>query len=103
MAWRPKTCPSNNKKPTISSSSNETIADRKRISCMSQPTNTTTQSGNGSPGANPAQELGLAGMLRSEGPPSRILIVEDDRIVALDLAATLKQLGYTVVASASSG
>ena len=33
----------------------------------------------------------------------RILVVEDERIVALDLATTLNNLGYTVAASVSSG
>jgi PAS domain S-box-containing protein len=33
----------------------------------------------------------------------RIMVVEDERIVALDLASTLEQLGYVVAASVSSG
>jgi signal transduction histidine kinase/DNA-binding NarL/FixJ family response regulator len=37
----------------------------------------------------------------SEGP--RILIVEDQRIVAADLEATLERLGYAVVGTASTG
>ncbi len=39
----------------------------------------------------------------AEERSARILLVEDERIVALDLAATLKELGYTVVANVSSG
>lgn len=35
--------------------------------------------------------------------PPRILVVEDERIVALDLAATLKELGYCVVGLSSRG
>jgi PAS domain S-box-containing protein len=35
--------------------------------------------------------------------PARILIVEDERIIALDLSLRLKQLGYQVVATAASG
>jgi CheY-like chemotaxis protein len=34
---------------------------------------------------------------------AQILIVEDERIIALELARRLKQLGYTVVGMASSG
>ena len=34
---------------------------------------------------------------------ANILLVEDERIVALDLATTLQELGYTLVASVSSG
>src|SRR5947207_7476527 len=36
-------------------------------------------------------------------PSPRILVVEDERIVALDLATTLNNLGYTIAASVSSG
>lgn len=36
------------------------------------------------------------------GPP-RILVVEDERIVAMDLAATLQELGYDVVGMATRG
>ncbi|HWX56004.1 MAG TPA: response regulator [Verrucomicrobiae bacterium] len=36
-------------------------------------------------------------------PGPRILVVEDERIVALDIAATLKQLGYKIAASVNSG
>jgi signal transduction histidine kinase len=39
----------------------------------------------------------------SSVPAPRILIVEDERIVALDLATTLNNLGYTVAASVGSG
>jgi CheY-like chemotaxis protein len=35
--------------------------------------------------------------------PTSILVVEDERIVAMDLSATLRRLGYTVPAIASSG
>lgn len=35
--------------------------------------------------------------------PPRILVVEDERIVALDLAATLRELGYHVVGLSSRG
>jgi two-component system cell cycle sensor histidine kinase/response regulator CckA len=37
------------------------------------------------------------------GTVPRILVVEDERIVALDLAATLHELGYVVAASVGSG
>jgi PAS domain S-box-containing protein len=40
--------------------------------------------------------------LNSAGPP-RILVVEDERIVAMDLAATLQELGYDVVGMATRG
>jgi two-component system cell cycle sensor histidine kinase/response regulator CckA len=36
-------------------------------------------------------------------PPACILIVEDERVVALDLARRLRQLGYTIAGLASSG
>jgi CheY-like chemotaxis protein len=36
-------------------------------------------------------------------PPARILIVEDERVVALDLARRLRQLGYTITGLATSG
>jgi PAS domain S-box-containing protein len=48
-------------------------------------------------------ELNSAKILRPGETPSRILIVEDERIVALDLGATLNYLGYTVTASVSTG
>jgi len=41
-------------------------------------------------------------MLNGAGPP-RILVVEDERIVAMDLAATLQELGYDVVGMATRG
>ena len=39
----------------------------------------------------------------NSGSSPRILVVEDERIVALDLATTLNNLGYTIAASVSSG
>jgi len=39
----------------------------------------------------------------SAAPPARILVVEDERIVARDLADTLTDLGYEVAATAPSG
>jgi PAS domain S-box-containing protein len=48
-------------------------------------------------------------MTEARTPPSdsgslgRILVVEDERIVALDLAETLSELGYAVVGTASTG
>jgi CheY-like chemotaxis protein len=36
-------------------------------------------------------------------PPACILIVEDERVVALDLARRLRQLGYTIAGLATSG
>jgi CheY-like chemotaxis protein len=36
-------------------------------------------------------------------PPACILIVEDERVVALDLARRLRQLGYTIAGLAASG
>ncbi len=39
----------------------------------------------------------------TENVSARILLVEDERIVALDLAAALKDLGYALAASVSSG
>lgn len=36
-------------------------------------------------------------------PPTHILIVEDERVVALDLARQLQHLGYTIVGLATSG
>jgi PAS domain S-box-containing protein len=42
-------------------------------------------------------------LLHPEAPLARILVVEDERIVALDLAATLKDLGYAIAASVSTG
>src|ERR1043165_3870675 len=35
--------------------------------------------------------------------PPRILVVEDERIVAMDLAASLQELGYDVVGMATRG
>src|SRR5258708_250794 len=57
-------------------------------------------------------DIGPAGGLREFSPKEvldprgilpRILIVEDERIVALDLATTLRELGYAVAASVASG
>jgi CheY-like chemotaxis protein len=42
-------------------------------------------------------------VLSDAKPAGRILIVEDERIVARDLAETLNAFGYHVVATASSG
>jgi PAS domain S-box-containing protein len=39
----------------------------------------------------------------SEAPTTRILVVEDDRVVALDLAGTLNELGYVVAGMATRG
>ena len=36
-------------------------------------------------------------------PPTQILIVEDERIIAAELTQRVTRLGYTVVATASSG
>ena len=36
-------------------------------------------------------------------PPACILIVEDERVVALDLARRLRRLGYTIAGLATSG
>ena len=36
-------------------------------------------------------------------PPACILIVEDERVVALDLARRLRQLGYTIAGLSTSG
>ncbi|HSF32777.1 MAG TPA: response regulator [Candidatus Tectomicrobia bacterium] len=36
-------------------------------------------------------------------PPAQILIVEDERIIAMELKRRITRLGYTVVAIASSG
>jgi len=36
-------------------------------------------------------------------PPTHILIVEDERVVALDLARQLRELGYTIAGLATSG
>jgi two-component system, cell cycle sensor histidine kinase and response regulator CckA len=52
--------------------------------------------------AGPAGE-GLKAKLSPDGTSPHILVVEDERIVALDLAATLKELGYAVAASVGSG
>jgi signal transduction histidine kinase len=41
--------------------------------------------------------------LRSAPPPARVLVVEDERIVALDLATTLRRLGYTVEGPVDTG
>jgi signal transduction histidine kinase/DNA-binding NarL/FixJ family response regulator len=45
----------------------------------------------------------LGPVFNDGGPIPRILVVEDERIVALDIAATLNQLGYAVAASVGSG
>ncbi len=70
---------------------------------MNEVTNNALQFGSLPPLTNPEEKLGPEEMLHPERHCARIVIVEDERIVALDLAATLKQLGYTVVASVSSG
>jgi PAS domain S-box-containing protein len=44
----------------------------------------------------------MSEVLRAE-QPARILVVEDERIVARDLADTLEALGYSVVGSAATG
>src|SRR3954468_24456177 len=36
-------------------------------------------------------------------PEGRVLVVEDETIVAMDIASTLRRLGYTVVGVVSSG
>ena len=56
-------------------------------------------------GIGPAGAGPKAGLSSEEIPNAggRILVVEDERIVALDLAATLNELGYTVAASVGSG
>jgi diguanylate cyclase (GGDEF)-like protein len=41
-------------------------------------------------------------VLRSAVPPRRVLVVEDERIVALDLRGALEALGYAVVGTAAS-
>jgi two-component system, cell cycle sensor histidine kinase and response regulator CckA len=46
--------------------------------------------------------MAVSEMLDVAGPP-RILVVEDERIVAMDLAATLQELGYEVVGMATRG
>jgi PAS domain S-box-containing protein len=48
-------------------------------------------------------KLSPDGILHAEGPLAHIMVVEDERIVALDLVATLKSLGYIVDASVGSG
>jgi PAS domain S-box-containing protein len=54
-------------------------------------------------GERPKARLSPEGILNPEGALSRILVVEDEGIVALDLAATLQELGYVVAASVGSG
>ena len=49
-----------------------------------------------SAGDRPKPKLSPEGILHPEGPLAHILVVEDERIVALDLVATLKGLGYAV-------
>lgn len=46
--------------------------------------------------------MDVSEMHNGAGPP-RILVVEDERIVAMDLAATLEELGYDVVGMATRG
>jgi PAS domain S-box-containing protein len=46
--------------------------------------------------------MDVSATLNGPGPP-RILVVEDERIVAMDLAATLQELGYDVVGMATRG
>jgi len=48
-------------------------------------------------------EKALSVKTRNKKSAARILLVEDERIVALDLAGTLTELGYSVVASVGSG
>ena len=55
---------------------------------------------NASPDASPNASRDAT---RNAGHSPRILVVEDERIVALDLATTLNNLGYAVVASVGSG
>lgn len=50
-----------------------------------------------------AAEHNSTRILHPDEPAPRILVVEDERIVALDLATTLNNLGYTVAGSVSSG
>lgn len=40
---------------------------------------------------------------KTRRPQTRILIVEDEHIVSLDLSATLRQLGYRVADTAATG
>ena len=48
--------------------------------------------------AFPGERFGVKHM-----PVGRILIVEDERLIAIDLQRRLTRLGYTVVALAASG
>src|SRR4030095_3772992 len=54
------------------------------------------------PASSPYARL-CAGQEIRMTPPVCILIVEDERIVALDLARRLRQLGYTIAGLATSG
>ncbi len=52
---------------------------------------------------DPIVQVGIEPEGGELSPSPRILVVEDERIVALDLAATLDQFGYTVAGSVSTG
>lgn len=54
-------------------------------------------------GDRPKPKLTSEGISNSNETLPHILVVEDERIVALDLVATLKGLGYVVAASVGSG
>ena len=47
--------------------------------------------------------MGVSKQMMPETVSANIMLVEDERIVALDLASTLEELGYTVAASVSTG
>jgi signal transduction histidine kinase len=70
---------------------------QKKEKSMTAARSLTVQGNNGLAGAN------LGPVFNDSGPMPRILVVEDERIVALDIAATLNQLGYAVAASVGSG
>jgi DNA-binding NarL/FixJ family response regulator len=53
--------------------------------------------------ADAAVEKELSVTTRRQNSSANILIVEDERLVALDLASTLKEIGYSVVGSVSTG
>ena len=55
------------------------------------------------PAGGAKKEVSPEDTAKPKGPSPTILVVEDERIVALDLVATLKDLDYTVVASVLSG
>ena len=55
------------------------------------------------PAGGAKKEVSPEDTAKPKGPSPTILVVEDERIVALDLVATLKDLDYTVVASVRSG